>query len=104
MPDGASYAMHDTPPAEPWPDPDISVLRLHRRAAPTLPLEVFGPEWQGWIEGAAEAASCPSDYVAAPLLASAIGADRQRALGASGARVGRTAASVVRRSGRFGLR
>ena len=52
-----------------WPRPDMEVLRLHRRPPPPLPLAVFGPEWRRWIEGAAEAAACPPDYVAAPLLA-----------------------------------
>jgi len=55
---------------EPWPDPDLSVVLLHRRPAPPLPLDVFGP-WGDWIVKAAEAASCPVDYVAIPLLASA---------------------------------
>ena len=48
--------------------PDINILRLNRRAPPTLPLCVFGHEWRVWIEGAAESACCPPDYVAAPLL------------------------------------
>jgi Protein of unknown function (DUF3987) len=55
---------------EPWPDPDKSVVQLHRRPAPPLPLDVFGP-WGAWILEAASAASCPVDYVAIPLLASA---------------------------------
>ena len=53
-----------------WGYPDMAVLRLHRRPAPRLPLAVFGPEWQSWIVGAAEAAACPPDYVLAALLAS----------------------------------
>ena len=52
-----------------WPEPDMEVLRLHRRPPPTLPIEVFGDEWALWIATAAEAAACPVDYVAAPLLA-----------------------------------
>ena len=52
-----------------WPEPDMEVLRLHRRPPPTLPIEVFGDEWAPWIATAAEAAACPVDYVAAPLLA-----------------------------------
>jgi hypothetical protein len=51
-----------------WPEPDMAVLRAHRRPPPTLPLAVFGPEWGRWIEDAAAASACPSDYVAAPLL------------------------------------
>ena len=53
-----------------WPGPDMGVLRLHRRPPPRLPIEVFGPEWGAWITTAAQAAACPPDYVAAPLLAS----------------------------------
>jgi hypothetical protein len=54
-----------------WGAPDMTVLRLGRRAPPPLPLHVFGAAWAGWIEAAAEAAAAPPDYVAAPLLASA---------------------------------
>ncbi len=53
-----------------WPEPDMEVLRLHRRLPPKLPIEVFGDAWGPWIATAAEAAACPIDYVAAPLLAS----------------------------------
>ena len=53
------------------PEPDMGVLRLNRRTPPKLPIEVFGPVWAPWITTAAEAAACPPDYVAAPLLASA---------------------------------
>lgn len=53
-----------------WPEPDMAVLRLHRRQPPVLPLAVFGATWGPWIKAAAEAAACPLDYVAAPLLAS----------------------------------
>ena len=49
----------------------------HGRAAAASPAgaalcrsAVFGEKWGGWIEDAAEAAACPPDYVAAPLLAS----------------------------------
>lgn len=54
----------------PQPLPDLSVLRLHRRPPPALPLAVFG-SWAEWITAAAEAAACPPDYVAVPLLAAA---------------------------------
>jgi hypothetical protein len=54
-----------------WPEPDMGVLGLYRRPPPVLPIEVFGPIWGPWIATAAEAAACPADYVAAPLLASA---------------------------------
>lgn len=54
----------------PWPDPDASVLKLHRRPPPKLPLEVFGG-WAPWITEGARAAACPVDYVAIPLLSAA---------------------------------
>jgi hypothetical protein len=53
-----------------WPEPDMGVLRLHRRPPPPLPIAVFGEGWGPWITAAAKAAACPPDYVAAPLLAS----------------------------------
>lgn len=52
-------------------NPDMTVLRMHRRPPPVLPRDAFGPEWRRWIEENAEAAACPPDYVAAPLLAAA---------------------------------
>jgi Protein of unknown function (DUF3987) len=55
----------------PWGEPDMGVLRLHRRPPPRLPNAAFGPEWEQWIGNAADAAACPIDYVVAPLLASA---------------------------------
>src|SRR5205814_1044843 len=54
-----------------WPEPDMSILRPERPGAPKLPLVAFGPAWGEWITTAAEAAACPPDYVAAPLLAAA---------------------------------
>jgi hypothetical protein len=54
-----------------WDEPDMDVLRLHRRPPPVLPLDVFGPGWERWISDAANAAACPPDYVVAPLLSSA---------------------------------
>jgi hypothetical protein len=53
-----------------WPEPDMAVLRLYRHEPPELPLGVFGA-WGQRIAAAAKAASCPVDYVAAPLLAGA---------------------------------
>jgi hypothetical protein len=41
------------------------------RSAAQLPLHLFGPTWARWIADVAEAAACPVDYVAAPLLAAA---------------------------------
>ncbi len=59
-----------TPDPELLANPDMSILRLSRRAPPALPLDVFGPGWAMWISAAAEAAAAPPDYVAVPLLAS----------------------------------
>ena len=53
-----------------WSFPDMGVLRLYRRAPPSLPLKVFGP-WEAWIAEQREAAACPVSYVAGPLLAAA---------------------------------
>src|SRR5437763_10673174 len=62
----------EEPKLEPdWPEPDMSILRPERPPAPRLPLSAFGPIWGEWITTAAEAAACPPDYVAAPLLAAA---------------------------------
>ena len=72
-PDGAARVRTGIAAAQEfgWAEPDMAVLRLHRRPPPALPLAVFGPEWRQWIEAAAEAAACPADYVVAPLLAAA---------------------------------
>lgn len=56
------------PDCENWADPDMGVLGMHRRTPPALPIDAFGPAWRDWILNAAEAAACPPDYVAAPLL------------------------------------
>jgi hypothetical protein len=63
-----NVAAETEPPME---KPDISILRLNRRPPPLLPLNVFGHDWRMWIEDVANAACCPTDYVAGPLLASA---------------------------------
>jgi Protein of unknown function (DUF3987) len=54
-----------------WGEPDMAILRLHRRPPPPLPLAVFGQDWAGWIAATAEAAAVSLDYVVVPLLASA---------------------------------
>src|SRR5437764_4341995 len=54
-----------------WPEPGMSVLRPDLVPSPSLPLSVFGTAWAEWIATAAQAAACPPDYVAAPLLAAA---------------------------------
>ena len=70
-PDGAERMRNAFEEAEAveWPEPDMAVLRMHRRRPPTLPLAAFGDQWRRWIEDAADAAACPPDYVAVPLLA-----------------------------------
>ena len=47
MPDGAERMRAAFEEAEEvsWPEPDMAVLRLHRRRPPVLPLAVFGDEW-----------------------------------------------------------
>jgi hypothetical protein len=70
--EGPSSDRATNPQPEPEPPPaaiDTTVLRLTRRAPPAFPLAIFGAAWKVWIENAAQAACCPVDYVAAPLLA-----------------------------------
>jgi hypothetical protein len=57
--------------AEDWPEPDLTVLQLHRRPPPPLPLEVFGDQWAQWLTANAHASACPVDYVASALLSAA---------------------------------
>ena len=47
--------------------PDMSIVRRNRIAAPTFPLEVFGPAAE-WVKTTAESKSAPVDYVALGLL------------------------------------
>jgi hypothetical protein len=54
---------------EPWPDPDLAVLRQHRRAPPRLLLDMLGG-WGDWIVETARSAACPPDYVMLPLFSS----------------------------------
>ena len=51
------------------PAPEMGFLTRTRLAAPTLPLEAFGPWWGPWIARAAAGANAPPDYTALPLLA-----------------------------------
>jgi putative DNA primase/helicase len=59
-------------PASAWAPPDMSVLNESRRAAPSLPLEVFDG-WADWIATTGEGCGAPADYVACALLAGAAG-------------------------------
>lgn len=74
--DAATRRLHEanghaaeTDPA--WPDPDWSILQPHRRPAPELPLDVFGPLWSRWIADAAEAKGAAPDFIALSLIAAA---------------------------------
>ena len=64
-------------------DPDRTILH-GAFPPPSLPLEVFGEFWGGWIKQQAASISVPADFCAAPLLAAAAGA-----VGNSRARTGR---------------
>ena len=71
-PDGAARVRAGIENAQDaWGEPDMAILRLHRRPPPPLPLAVFGQDWAGWIAATAEAAAVSLDYVVVPLLASA---------------------------------
>jgi hypothetical protein len=54
-----------------WPEPDLAVLRLHRRPAVPFPIEILGDRWGSWAKNAAHSAASPVDYVASALLCSA---------------------------------
>ncbi len=69
--EGAKAGAAASPDPELLANPDMSVLRLHRRPPPALPLEIFGARWGDWIAATAAASACPPDYVAAPLLSMA---------------------------------
>lgn len=57
---------------QPWPLPDMALLRPHRHRAPELPLAPFGA-WGRWIADAAEAKGAPTDFVALALIVTAGG-------------------------------
>jgi hypothetical protein len=59
----------NTPDPDLLDSPDMTVLRLGRRAPPPFPLAVLGDDWHRWVVDTAAAAACPVDNVAAPLLA-----------------------------------
>jgi len=67
MTDAAGFTVRDVA----GDAPDMNVLRLHRRAPPALPLDLFGAFWARWIADAAAGASAPPDYTMAVLLAAA---------------------------------
>ena len=62
-----------------WGAPDMTVLSAGRRAPPTMPREMFGEIWP-MLEGFADGAGAPADYVAVgflPAAASLIGGKRR---------------------------
>ncbi len=70
----ANAAIHPFDPAQDWPEPDTTIIRPVRPAAPQMSARdfdtVFGP-WASWIRDAAEVKSAPVDFVALALLSSA---------------------------------
>ena len=61
MPDGSGIVIRDTPPAEPWPDPDMAVLRAEAAVPAMFPDNVLAPFWARWVAEAAEAAGSSPD-------------------------------------------
>src|SRR5690242_4239579 len=52
-----------------WPEIEPRLLEDGRGLVPTLPIDVFPPEWARWIEDSAQSAGTPDDYVAQGVLA-----------------------------------
>jgi hypothetical protein len=63
----ASAKEYEAPDLNPWPAPDMSLIRSERRDPPPFPAEVFGP-WADWIAAAAECKGAAPDYVGHTLL------------------------------------
>ena len=59
--------------ADPWHDPDLTLLEDRRGDLPSFPVDVLPPAWQPWLERAARGAGVMPDHVAMPLLAVAAG-------------------------------
>lgn len=57
-------------PPPPWPDPDLLLLETHIILPPPFP-DLLPQGWTNWAIDAADAAGCPIDYVALPLLVTA---------------------------------
>jgi hypothetical protein len=68
--DGGEWTVHAEAKDSADVDPDLGVLRLHRREPVPFPLEILGPFWGPWVERAAESKASPVDYVASALLTS----------------------------------
>ena len=58
-------------PCDEWGAVDFAVLNESRRAAPRLPVKVFGSQWERWINEVSISKSAPDDYVATSLLCAA---------------------------------
>ena len=52
-----------------WPEIDPALLEDGHGLVPTLPIDIFPPEWARWIEDSAQSAGTPVDYVAQGVLA-----------------------------------
>lgn len=52
-------------------EPDMTVLGSGRSPPPPFRTELLGPFWSEWVREQAESRTCPTDFVAAGLLASA---------------------------------
>ena len=75
----ATTPTHDAA-AEPWPEPDLSLLDEPRPEVPPFPIAVLPRPWRPWVEHAARGAGAAVDHVALSLLttaASLIGVDRR---------------------------
>ena len=54
-----------------WPEPDMRLVEDDRAPAPALDEDALPAGWDEWIAAEAAARGCPSDYVAAGLIAAA---------------------------------
>jgi hypothetical protein len=63
----ASAEEYEALDPNPWPAPDMSLIRSERRDPPPFPAEVFGP-CADWIKAAAECKGAAPDYVGHTLL------------------------------------
>src|SRR6516162_431133 len=54
-----------------WPEPDMRLIGDDRAPPPALEDDALPAGWGAWITGAANACSCPRDYIAAALIAAA---------------------------------
>jgi hypothetical protein len=67
--DDASNPGSSDGPADPWNDPDWSLLDDRRGELPDFPLSVLSPRWQEWAQLAAHGAGVTAGHVVVPLIA-----------------------------------